>query len=173
MYYFEALLVSALRGAVKPTAEDYLKKVFRWNSKTFATPLHQVGDLPLDDVLGAYFEEQFADMGQEELEAEIRLVTEDADEREARERADISKNMDDEKFLEMSKKAAAQRKIVKKMEERPAIPALPAPATIERPPPTHGIEEPLEPNIDISFVEQTDEKEFEALLEGGFANRTR
>lgn len=42
---------------------DYnLRTIFRWYSKTYCTPLHQVEDLPLEDVLQTYFETRFEEM---------------------------------------------------------------------------------------------------------------
>ena len=40
-----------------PSAEFSFRKLFRWYSKTFATPLHMVEKLPLYDILQAYYED--------------------------------------------------------------------------------------------------------------------
>lgn len=62
-----ALRILALKEALSPEpSHDYfIRKVFRWYSKTFSTPLHQVYDLPLFDVLQAYYEESYANLAEE------------------------------------------------------------------------------------------------------------
>jgi hypothetical protein len=45
--------------------EYYLRRIFRWYSKTFATPLHEVEELPLSDVLQHYWEEHYEDMAKD------------------------------------------------------------------------------------------------------------
>ena len=51
-----------------------LRRVFRWYSRTFATPLHEVQNLPVEDVLRAYFEQKFEEMEDEKLEQLVREV---------------------------------------------------------------------------------------------------
>lgn len=67
-------------GAVlRPNADYFERKVMRWYSKTFSTPLSEVEELPLEDVFLAYYEEQYADLGSTDREEEIRqlLITEE------------------------------------------------------------------------------------------------
>lgn len=45
-----------------PDPEFFLRKVFRWYSKTFVTPLDEVEDLPLADVLRHFYEYHFEEM---------------------------------------------------------------------------------------------------------------
>ena len=56
MDIFEAVKLNALESVVNPDSEYYLRFMFRWYSKTFHTPLHMVPDLPLVEVLTAYYE---------------------------------------------------------------------------------------------------------------------
>lgn len=64
----------ALRAVLEPTNEDMLRHVFRTYSKTFHTPLHEVYELPLLDVLLAYFEETFSEMEPDRLAATRRSI---------------------------------------------------------------------------------------------------
>lgn len=66
MDHFKALRLIALKEvAAEVSSADYaLRKVFRWYSKEFHTPLHQVDEIPIDDILRHYYEynfEQLAD----------------------------------------------------------------------------------------------------------------
>ena len=62
-----ALRILALKEALSPEpSHDYfIRKVFRWYSKTFSTPLHQVYDLPLFDVIQAYYEDIYSNLADE------------------------------------------------------------------------------------------------------------
>lgn len=77
----EAKLI-AMRAICKPNLDDQIRSIFRWYSKTFSTPLHEVPDLPLSDVLVAYFEEQYEEMEPAELEYERKQLTMTARDRE-------------------------------------------------------------------------------------------
>lgn len=67
----DAIRTKALRSVVKPDMAASLRKVFRWYSEKFATPLHQVDRLPLSDVLTAYFEDMYSNMEEPLLEQEL------------------------------------------------------------------------------------------------------
>lgn len=68
----EALQILALREVYQQSPEYVFRKIFRWYSKNFATPLHVVGTLPIDDVITAFFESIYEDMDSEELD-KVRL----------------------------------------------------------------------------------------------------
>jgi hypothetical protein len=70
MDIFEAVKINALQSVVNPDSDYQLRSMFRWYSKTFHTPLHVVPDLPLIDVLTAYFESSFENMKDDELAEE-------------------------------------------------------------------------------------------------------
>jgi hypothetical protein len=67
MDIFEAVKINALQSVVNPDSDYYLRFMFRWYSKTFHTPLHVVPDLPLIDVLTAYYENMYENMKEEDL----------------------------------------------------------------------------------------------------------
>jgi HEPN domain-containing protein len=59
--YYKALRVLALAEVIKdnPSAQYSLRRVFRWYSKEFHTPLHIVEELPTHDVLTHYYESHY------------------------------------------------------------------------------------------------------------------
>ncbi len=61
-----------------------LRTVYRWYSREFATPLHLVHTLPYTEVLQAYFEDQFENMSEDELEDARVLLIETDGQREVR-----------------------------------------------------------------------------------------
>lgn len=86
MDLFSALQILALRDVlafrrnseVKEDAEYPLRRIFRWYSKTFHTPLHLVDDLPVEDVVRAYWESHYEDQDDDQLEiARVDLMKTD------------------------------------------------------------------------------------------------
>lgn len=59
--------------------EYQLRRIFRWYSKAFSTPLHVVEELPLHDVIQSYWEEHYEGLNENELEQERSALTEDPD----------------------------------------------------------------------------------------------
>lgn len=59
--YAKAVRILALREVAREesTPEYSLRRVLRWYSRTFHTPLHVVYRLPVHDILVAYYEETF------------------------------------------------------------------------------------------------------------------
>ena len=77
----KAIKLIALKDVMlTASAEAQWRSVARWYSKTFATPLHEVEDLPRLDIIQAYFEEHYENMNEGELHNELQslLKPEDA-----------------------------------------------------------------------------------------------
>ncbi len=100
MDLLKALQLKALRNVHLEDAEkDYsIRRIFRWYSKAFHTPLHEVDALPLMHILTAYFEEMYEEMHEEDRALEVRKLTETDEEKKAREAVEAANS--DEKFLE-------------------------------------------------------------------------
>jgi len=109
MDYLVTTRIVALRNVVNSrktnpdvNEEFLLRHVFRWYSKTFSTPLHLVEDLPLEDVLMAYWEDKYEIMEDEALDEEVCAVAEDPAETTKRQRnedmaeADVFEMMEEE-----------------------------------------------------------------------------
>lgn len=88
-----AIRLAALRAVLnqrqkEPKADSgyFQRHVMRWYSKKFFTPLDQVEQLPIEDILQAFYEERYEEMNDDELEAERveALKTEEEKTREAR-----------------------------------------------------------------------------------------
>ena len=124
---FEAVRWVALRLVVDSKKKDpkypdpnfQLREIFRWYSQRFHTPLHTVEELPLEDVLTAYYETTFAEMEEEELERYVResLKTEEdrleEERRAAEEEAEIEQIVREEREAQAAAATAAQEKFGK------------------------------------------------------------
>lgn len=119
----------------------------RWYSKTFHTPLHVVEwDVPLDDILQAWFESEYEGLSEDGRVDEARRLTETPEERAEREAEAHLDDQEDEEFYARFKEAAKGEKLTAPV-ERPA----PKMAIAER-----QIEEALAqiPDVTMSFPEE-------------------
>lgn len=176
MDLFTAIRLRALKAVVQPDQEYFYRRIMRWYSKTFFTPLAQVEDLPVEDVLQAYYEEEFANMSPEDLEKtrDEMLVTpeqhyesilaEEADEAEMFETSRILQAEEQRKKLE-ARKLKDQK--IADVQHRQAGPIKP----VELPETELPTAQPMKPpgNISMTFM---DEADFERELEG-FGNMTQ
>ena len=82
--FIDGIRVRALRAAWKPDNDAVMRRIFRWYSEKFHTPLHQVEDLPVEDVLLVWFETQFEAMEVDERHNLAIHLLETEDERRHR-----------------------------------------------------------------------------------------
>lgn len=87
----------------------------RWYSKTFATPLHLVDDLPRLDVYRAYFSEHYEGLGEAELNKELEEVLQPQDELQ---RA-LEKSASDSDMDKLEKEAILQNQALKEKKKTP------------------------------------------------------
>lgn len=108
---FNAIRTIALRNVIKADSESYLlRKVFRSYSIKFSTPLHQVSDLPLEDVFLAFFEDLFENMDKADLENERLDVIETEEEIVARQKQE---DRDDAELFEIAAETVKQESLDK------------------------------------------------------------
>ncbi len=86
-------------SVVEPDDDAWLRRVFRYYSKNFATPLHLVQQLPLEDVLRAYFEDMFDSLDEESREERIDWLLMTPEERAESLDAEKTLGERDEAFL--------------------------------------------------------------------------
>lgn len=161
---YEALRLIALGGAYKPDSESNVRYVMRWYSKTFYTPLHEVYELPLDDIWLAFYEERYQALEREDLEAEVAKTLESPEARAEREMADETEKASTMEFAKMSESMAKVATLANKIKETMEA-GDKAPASIpETAPPV------IEENIQMEFV---DDEEMKKLMDGGMATQTK
>ena len=108
----EAIQLEALRAVMEEDAEYLVRRILRWYSSTYHTPLHTVEDLPLEYVLQQFFEVNIEGMTKAQRKKLALELAETKEEKLAREKAESG--LSDEAFLRRikrkEKKAAAKRK---------------------------------------------------------------
>lgn len=139
-----ALRILALKEALseEPSHDYFIRKVFRWYSKTFSTPLHLVYELPLFDIMQAYYEESYANLADEkespELHEELSNLSKSEDELEKdklqkdKEEVDLwlmekdmaSDNKQDAEKIALQKKKIAEEKLRRDREVAKQVDAL-------------------------------------------------
>lgn len=169
MDLIKALQLKALRNVMCDSSErDYhLRFIFRWYSKTFFTPLHEVHALPVVDVLTAYFEERFENLNEEELNQEKTRLTETNEERKEREAKEAEDRALEDEFVKQTEITEKQRLESLKGNTAPLVQGakLAADKITEHQGASGVITQTAdtEPLIKIDFV---DEKTFSEELEG-------
>lgn len=103
--------------AEESSADYRLRRIFRWYSIKFSTPLHVVEELPIQHVLQHFFEVQYEtkyDDGElEDLEQERVVLTETDDQRKERLAREAKKREEEEAFMrQVAAEEAAKAKPV-------------------------------------------------------------
>lgn len=128
--YIDAIRLKAMRAALDPDAAAWFRSVMRWYSKEFSTPLHQVEDLNVEDILVAYFEEHYSQLKdgdehqQMQLDKILQELTETAEERESRKKQEEQEEAQTQQILKMAEEEAQKAKekgniLAKKEEPEP------------------------------------------------------
>jgi hypothetical protein len=168
MNHYDSLQLLAVRAVMKPDGEYRLRKIFRWYSTTFHTPLHLVDDLPLEDVLTAYYEQTCEEMNDEDREILLKELLETEEEKRAKQKA---KDAEEAEAFEFARRLAAEAKLeAAKAKLADVKPVVKAPSMLSakdrrevKLPDSKPAFEKLEPDVEIKFVEAG---EFEKELEG-------
>ena len=94
----------------KPDFDAQWRRVSRWYSKTFATPLHLVDDLPRLDVLQAYYEDLYENLEDDKLHLELEELLKPVDElQKALDKSKGESDMDDLEKLVKAENAKAKK----------------------------------------------------------------
>ena len=165
MNYDRAIRILALASATaqNPAPEYSLRRIFRWYSEKFHTPLHVIDDLPLHDVLTHYYEwhvEQILD-DEDALNKEISELTATPEEIRAQKMLRDRETYNDFSFEKEVRTEAAKQQVEAKKEALIEAQKPPKPVVFSAPDPSRQaiqINEP--PDIKVSFASL---EEFEEL----------
>lgn len=107
--FLQSLQILALDAVVRPDWEAAYRRICRWYSKNFCTPLHLVFTLPPDAVIQNYYEGLYEELEDEELAKVAPLVVETEAEKRKRMVTEVvklkSEAVDVTKSLERARKA--------------------------------------------------------------------
>lgn len=123
--FLTAIQADALHAVLVEEPEWEIRHILRWYSRTFFTPLHEVEELPPEDVFRTWFETRYEQMDRSELIEEARLVIETPEERAQRIETEKDKGDDDLAFLEAALKQDAAREA--KKSKKKLVATLPDP----------------------------------------------
>jgi hypothetical protein len=113
-----AVQADALWAVIDEDPEWEVRQVLRWYSRTFHTPLHEVEELPPEDVFRAWFESRYEQMEHGELIDHARLVIETPEERAERIQREAEREDEDLAFLESALKADAAKEAKRKARKK-------------------------------------------------------
>jgi hypothetical protein len=91
-------------AVLNPDRQAWLRHVCRQYSVTFHTPLHVVSELPVEQVLQAWFEHIFDEMPEQQRSEYAEVLSESEEEREKRLAAEKAAEEADDRFLEQLNK---------------------------------------------------------------------
>lgn len=165
MSWIDDIRASSMHAVVSGETGYTLRTIFRWYSKTFATPLHVVDTLPMEDVIRAYWEVQYEDMSDDERAVEIARLIE-PEEKLLKRR--LEEDAEEADLFEYGKQAEADDKVK-------VVPPPPTPIDQIAGVTKHlgeltekikSITPEIQPDITMKFIES--DEEFEELLDKGF-----
>lgn len=131
MNKYEAIRILAFKSVSDPDEAAIIRRILRWYSETFATPLMKVYDIPIDFVLQHYFEHMYERIEGPEAEKELEDLLLTPEERKKRDRDEEDKKREEkESFDRFVKETAAEAKKSKteekqEVEDIPDLPTLP------------------------------------------------
>lgn len=159
-----ALRLVALRNVLIPDKadEDYgIRRIMRWYSKTFHTPLHVVEDLPLDDILLAYWEEHYEELSDAELyQHKEDLFTTEEQRRQARKKVDLA-DADADDFARMVAEEEQQKAEKKTEQKAQSLPQKPVEQRIPEATLPSDFELPPDMHFEFGSIEEISEEELE------------
>jgi primosomal protein N' len=166
----QALKILALRAVLDPKSDpDYsLRHVFRWFSKTFHTPLAQVEEMPLEDILRHYYEDDYEEKTSDEksmmlLEVEIKKMAETDEEKMLRERKEGFTKTSDDEFHKLIEEREKKRALSKKEPNQPDL--TPRPVNKPNKLPEASFRAPELPKEETVKIIHMDQADFEKLLD--------
>lgn len=168
--YYKTLRILAMREVTRDasTPEYALRRIMRWYSKEFSTPLHVVNDLPLHDVLTHYYEANYENLSEDndKLIDEMRELSmtddEQAAEQARKDRAEyedylFNKETEEEAEVQQAKKKKKLEEDAKKPKKAPVFQAPSAamsPAmSVEGARIVPDISKEPEPEIKMTFID--------------------
>ena len=165
----KATRLLAYRAVTKRDPEYVFRHILRWYSRTFSTPLHEVEDLPIDEVMRHFFVVRFEDMDESELEEEeLDLRLTDAEKKTKAEKEKTDSVADDDFYALMQAKANATSPAVKPATADGAIPTteplpLGLPANFQKLADTaEAAEKMIPPDIKMTFVSDKEIEDMES-----------
>ena len=148
----DAIRFRALYNVLHPDYHYSIRYIIRWYSRTFSTPIAQVMELPLDEVLLHYYECHYEEMDETQVQFEIDHLLESEEIRASKIREEEAREVEDVQFqrqVEGEEASAQEEKNVK--------------ANSEPQPPLPRLDAPIPPDMSVKFL---DPNLFEEALDG-------
>jgi len=118
--FIEGIRIRSLLDVLEGDFDYQYRRICRWYSTTFHTPLSEVDSLPVDWVLRAFFESNFERLNRKELRKLAIELTETPEEQKKRKAKEKSKSDDAfaRRAAKMAKQEAIEREAKKKATEK-------------------------------------------------------
>ncbi|MDE2425779.1 MAG: hypothetical protein KGO96_07715 [Elusimicrobia bacterium] len=118
MEYVESIQLCALRDVVYRKSEYLLRRIMRWYSEKFHTPLLEVENIPIEIILQHYFECIYEEQESQDRLEEIKSLIKDKEEVEQQE---IKKEASESEFYQMVQKELKENQNKEKVPNKKQI----------------------------------------------------
>jgi hypothetical protein len=144
--FIRNLKLLAVHAVVEEPFDYTLRKIMRWYSHEFHTPLDVVENLPLEDVLQHWFETHYEENDESELQAEIDRLLIPEDRLAEMKRQEDAEDADQWEYNRQAMAAEAKKNAKAKLQDiqdelKMAIPEAKVPIVVA----------PLEPDVHMTF----------------------
>lgn len=96
----QAICLDSLLAVIEAGDEYQTRRILRWYSREFHTPLHVAEELPLEDILRAFFECQFETLTPKKQLERAAELTETAEETATKEALARAAEAEDDDFMD-------------------------------------------------------------------------
>ncbi len=123
--FIRAVQQIAMAGHLKPDVPAVYRKICRYYSKEFNTPLHEVEQLPIYDVLLHFYEDRYENMEAQERDDIKKQLARTKPERDALEAEKEDETQSDEEWIRQLEEQEAAKAKAKEPEEKMTFNASP------------------------------------------------
>jgi hypothetical protein len=127
--FIRALKILAIKSVKNPDFDAAYRKICRWYSREFSTPLESVYNLPEETVLQTFFEDYYDEMSKDkeraqELDVIIQQLAKNEEEQDAEEMEDEAWVQEMRREIEAEEEAQKQRQSQKNQAKEQVSPNL-------------------------------------------------
>jgi hypothetical protein len=119
----ESLQFQAMGAVMHPDDDAWARKIFRYYSKQFSTPLHLVYEMPFEDVIREVLEDMFDSMSEEDREEKIEWLLMTPKERAEHDASEGNLGKKDDEFLDRVNAEVSAGESIKRPEEKTLEPS--------------------------------------------------
>jgi hypothetical protein len=116
--YVKSLKIIAGHEVLTGSVDYFIRRMMRWYSREFNTPLHDVYGLPLEFVFQQYFENDFEGLEQQDINAKLKFLALSDEKLQRLMREEDAETADMHEFVEETKREDEIKEKQRQLEEQ-------------------------------------------------------